>query len=310
MGRRGVVPRRQDARRRAGLRHDERQAAVVVHEVEPELAAAQRRREEPQRRPVLAAVLGLPIRALGHGRPHRAERRRQRRVADGQRVGGRPEAQHHLGRPGARQIGGAEVAAHRVDLRPLPLVLVERLEGGVGVGREAQFHGAHRQQRVAQLRPGHPQGTDVNGVDGVDAALDEGALAPVDHLQAAPDLARQRAGLEPRPQERIAELRPAADALPDRVRQGRARAVALLVLDVVEREGADEAADVVVADLELAGDLRGVGEQPLLVVQVAIVTVHREGRASGRQANQALVGVRQAEAHAVGDRVVPVPLEG
>ena len=101
-----------------------------------------------------------------------------------------------------------------------------------------------------------------------------------------------------------------ADAVLRVVRQRRAGPVAVLVGDVVEGEAADEAADVLVAELELAGDLRGVGEQPLLVVLVAVVAVDREGGPAGGDADDALVGIGHPEPEAVGQRVVPVPLEG
>ena len=187
----------------------QRQAAVVVQEVEAELGAAERRSNRPERDAVLPVVAGLHVvGALRDGGAHRAVGGRQRRVTDGDRVGHRAEAEHDLRRPGAGQVARAEVAADRVDLGLLPGVLVEGLDRRVGRRLDAELDGAHRQQGVAQLGAGHAQDADVDGIDGVDAALDEGALAPVDHLPAGAD---------------FTGMRPASESVPQRRRRGTRR---------------------------------------------------------------------------------------
>ena len=231
-------------------------------------------------------------------------------MTDRHRVGHGAEAEHDFRRARPREVGRAEVAAHRVDLRLLPGVLVEGLERRVGGRLDAELDGAHRQQGVAQLGAGHAQDADVDRIDGVDAALDEGALAPVDHLPAAADFPGARPGLEAPPQEGVAELRAGADAVLRLVGQRRAGPVAVLVGEVVEGEAADKAAHrLLVAELELARDLRGVREQPLLVVLVAVVAVDRERRAAGGDADDALVGVGDPEPEAIRERIAPAPLE-
>ena len=229
--------------------------------------------------------------------------------ADRNRVRRRPEAEHHLRRAAARQIGRAEVAPDRVDLRLLPGELVEGLDRRAARRLEAQLDGADRQVRLAQLRPGHAQRAHVDRVDGVDAALDEGALAPVDHLPARAQLARQAAELEAPVQESVAQLDAGADAAFGGARERRALAVGRLVLVVVEAEAAHEAADALVAPLDLARQLHGVRVDPGVVVLDAVVAVDREGRAAGGEADQALVRVVEPVAQAVADRVAPAPLE-
>ena len=289
----------------------QRQTAVVVQEVEAELRVAERRGEPAERHAVLPVVAGLEVlAALRHGGADRAVRGRQRRMTDGHRVGHGAEAEHDFRRARPREIGRAEVAADRVDLGLFPGVLVEGFERRVRGRLDAELDGAHRQQGVAQFGAGHAQDADIDRVDGVDAALDERALAPVDHLPAAADFPGTRPGLEAPPQEGVPEFRAGANAVLGGVGQRRAGPVAVLIDEIIEGEAADEAADqLFVAELELARDLRGVREQPLLVVLVAVVAIDRECRPAGGDADDALVGIGDPEPEAIRQRIAPAPLE-
>jgi len=67
-----VVPAHENAGLRAGRRHDDGYAAVVIDEVEAELGSAEGRRDEPEGGSVLTAVLGLAVGAARHGHADRA----------------------------------------------------------------------------------------------------------------------------------------------------------------------------------------------------------------------------------------------
>jgi hypothetical protein len=99
------------------------------------------------------------------------------------------------------------------------------------------------------------------------------------------------AELEPPPDEGVADLGAAADAVLGGVGESGVRARSCrLVLVVVEGEGAHERAEVPCSELELARPLDGVAEDALVVVLVAVVAVDREGAAAGGQPDDAAGG--------------------
>ena len=262
--------------------------------------------EPAQRGAVLAARAGV---AAGGARYNCAHRVARNPGADRQRVRRRTEAEQDLLRTFSSQVGSRIVASHRIDLGLLPVVLIVDLERCV-VGRlEAEQRRAHRQQRIAQLRAGNAKNGDVDRIDRVDPSLNEGALAPVQHLPADPDLRRLTPEVELVPGEGVTNLGPAADAPQRIVRQRRAGAILVLVLVVVEGERAGEGAEVLVADLEFAAPLRRVAGDALLVVQVAIVTVDRIGGTSRRPADDRRVRVADAPEQTIGEGIVPAPAE-
>src|SRR5690606_5161091 len=100
------------------------------------------------------------------------------------RLRGGAEAQHHVAAARRGEVVGAEIGAGGVDLDFLELEHVQRLDRDVvGDVDRAPDH-VDRQERFLQLGAGHAQGGQVDRVDDVDAVLDEGALAPADHLPA------------------------------------------------------------------------------------------------------------------------------
>ncbi|MCY1523343.1 hypothetical protein D9M68_582380 [compost metagenome] len=85
-----------------------------------------------------------------------------------------------------RREEGAATRQHRLA----PLQLVEGFQGQVVGDAEVRIEHVGRQEGLLELGAGAHQGGDVEGVDLVDPALEEQALAPVDHLPAAAQVQR------------------------------------------------------------------------------------------------------------------------
>src|SRR3546814_15097082 len=78
----------------------------------------------------------------------------------------------------------SEKRTRRIDLDVLELEHVQRFKRKIFVEAERGEQHVDRQERFLQLGAGHAQTRLIDGVDDVDAALDEGALAPAHHLPA------------------------------------------------------------------------------------------------------------------------------
>jgi hypothetical protein len=127
---------------------------------------------------------------------------------------------------------------------------------------------------------------DVDRIDRVDAALDERAFAPAEHLLAEAHRALLVVDRELGPDERIEEAELLADLILGQIRQ----LVVAGVFEIVEVAGAEEAAEVLaVIERKLGRGLDRVAEQvAVIVVQIAVVVVCGE-----RALRRALNGIRR-----------------
>ena len=98
------------------------------------------------------------------------------------------KSEHHAGAAYPGKIAGAEVRTGRIDFRVLPVIQVETLYGEVLGQTDGQVCHAFGQQRFAQFGTRDSQGADIDRIDGVDAVLYEGALAPADQLLSQAEL--------------------------------------------------------------------------------------------------------------------------
>ena len=282
----------------------------MVQEMEAELGIPQRLGEVAQRDSPLAGVVRLAVilaecvqkpgvrpdaeRCEGVG----LWRQAQARIAEELCAG---DGNHRPLCPRPHVVGDREVAAHRVDPGLLPLDLVEALDGE-HVGRRHRGRGhPHRHQRLAQLRARQPELAHVEGVDGVDPVLDEGALAPVEHVLAEPEVDGRVAGIERSGHVEIEHLEVLRHPILRVGVQVGALPRPVLVLEVDEPGHAGEGPEAAGADVEVAGELGGVADQAAVVVEVAVVVV-----GLGRQLGIAL---GDAVGQAVGDRRIQAPLD-
>ena len=304
--------------RRPGVRADDRQTAVVVHVVEAELGAVQLLGEITERDPPLARVVRFAVRTARRDEEVRIRRSEGgegtgdgRGAEDGEGVALHGEAHvaqvqvgerdHRLLRARAGVVGDREVAAHRIDLGRLPVELVEPLHGQEVGRRHRQRHQPDREERLAELRAREPQLAHVEGVYGVDAVRDEGALAPVEDVLSEPDVDGRVAGVERGGDVGVEHLEVPAHPILRRVAQGGAFPPPVLVLVVDETGGPEERAEAADADVEVGRELRCVADHAAVVVEVAVVAVG--------VVRELGVALRDAEGHAVRDRGIEAPLE-
>ena len=155
------------------------------------------------------------------------------------------------------------------------------------------------EQRLAQLRTRQPELAHVERVDGVDAVGDEGALPPVQHVLAEPEIDGRAARLERDGDVGVEHADVAPHPLLGLVAQLGALQLAVPVLVVDEARGPDERAEPVGPEVDIGGELGRVGDDAAVVVEIAVVAVGLAG--------QRPVALPDAEGHALGDRGVDAP---
>ena len=304
--RRGRPGRVAEAGLRAGDAVQGGQPAMVADVVEAELHAAhQVFREIPQGDAVLAAVVRVavvrqhPGNEVEVGDELPAERR-----PVGAEVGPGAEAQHDEPAVPDREVVRRVVASDRVGDDPLPLVLVVRLDAQVLGRGDVEVGHALGQEGFLELGARQPELRHVERVRQVDAALDERALAPADHLVADAELRRHVAQVETGVGEGVQQAR----VLLDQPFGARAEVGALgaVGLEVVEAGAAHEDAVVVlVGQLDLGDRLHDVREQPRVVVEVAVVDVGAAPATAVRVGDDPAVPALHAPLRAVADGRVP-----
>ena len=155
---------------------------MVVDEVEPELGALAEVRQEPaQRSAILAAVRRLGRGPARHGLEVFDERTAERSEV-GALVGERAESQEDLFAAARHEVVAGEISADGLRLRRIPVKEADRLGRQVVGEPEGNLEHLLRQVGLAKFRARHAQRRHVEMVDrGIDATLDERALAPVHH---------------------------------------------------------------------------------------------------------------------------------
>ena len=283
---------------RNGLARKQRQAAVVVQEVEAEIGVAEALGEPAQGDAPLAVVACVAVRQARHrvaageslqraqaqvgiaeaGTERRLQAGRgvQLGVADRLRRGA--EAKHHVGTARRTEIVRAEIGAGRIDFDLFELEHVQGFDREVVGEAEGAPQHVDRHEGFFQLGAGDAQLRHVDRIDDVDAVLDEGALAPADGLAADAEAALVIADLEVVIDEGIEQAEVGTDLLLRRFGQ----VVATVVLEVVEVGGAHEGAPVAILQAQLGSDLERIRERVALVVlQVAVVAIDREAARRG-----------------------------
>ena len=214
-----------DARLGAGLTGDQRQAAVIVQEEQAELRAVVEARRVVLEVEAVLAVVGRLLRGKAvHGLEVGDERPAERTEVHAL-VGERTEAEHHFAAARGREIVVAEIGAGRFRHRRVPVGDVDSLRRQVVVELDAEVDHLLRQEGFLQLRARHAQRRDVEMVDGVDAVLDERALAPAHDLAAETQFGGHAAEVELGVHERVEQARVAHDEVFGPVRQRRALGV-------------------------------------------------------------------------------------
>ncbi len=315
---RGRDHRRQGADRiaeagdRAGAAADERQLAVVVDVVEAELGARGEFRQEPaQRRAVLALVVRVDGRPARHGLEVGDQRAAERPEVHAM-VGERAEAEDHLLAAARHEVVAGEIGPDGFRLRAVPVEDADDLAGHVLAERVGELEDFLRQVGLAQLGARHAQRRHVEVVDRVvDAALDEGALAPVHDLAAGADLKLVAREVPAAVDEGVEQARVGAREVLAGLGDRRALGVVIFDLVVVERRAAHEQAVGVAVHRELGHQLERARGAVHVVVQVAVVDVRRAPGAAVRGSDQARVALLVAPQLAVGNRrvegAVPAP---
>ena len=138
-------------------------------------------------------------------------------------------------------------------------------------------------------------------VHGVDTVGNEGALAPVEHVAAEPRVDDLVANVEGSGDVGVEHLEVLAYQLLRRVAQRGALSRPAFVLEVDESGGPDKHAEIAAADIEVGGELRRIGDDAPVVVEIAVVAVGVGGQLG--------VPILDANRHAVGDRGAQAPLE-
>ena len=301
-----------DTVRCPGLRSDSRKPTVIVDVVDAELRIVQLLGEVPQCEPPLAGVVGCAVGAARYVHevgirldtewPIEIFLTRYTHVP--QFDAGNPESgvcDHRPVRTRPDVVGTREVAAHRIDLRLLPVELVESFHRqDVGRGHR-QRRQPDRKQRLAQLRARLPQLAHVERVDGVNAVGDEGALTPVEHVPAEPHVDDCFSDVPRSGDVGVEHVEVPAYLVLRRLAQPGAFPASVLVLEVDESGGPDERAEVAGADVEVGGELRSVADDASVVVEIAVVAVGVGGQSGG--------AVLDPKHHAVRDRGIQAPLE-
>ena len=208
---------------------------------------------------------------------------------------------HRLPRPRPHVVGAGEVASDRIDLRLLPLELVEAFHRqSVGRG-DRHRREPDRKQRFAQLRARQPELAHVEVVDGVDAVRNEGALAPVEHVPAEARIDNCVACVERPGEVGVEHFDILAHAILRRVAQRCTYPGPVLVLEVDESGGPDERAEVAGAYVEVRREFRSVADDAAAVVEIAVIAVGVGGQFG--------VALLDADGHAVRERGVQASLE-
>ncbi|MNC20909.1 hypothetical protein D3C75_688760 [compost metagenome] len=163
---------------------------MVVRRVSTKLGV-QRRHVPAQRNAPLPAVAGILVAAARYahafaGEVHTERRKPRHGCGVAEQFGAHVEAIAPIG----QKVVVRKERATVVELGLFPVQLIETVDRqrfGEVLGEVEQVH---RHQRVLHFRAGAAQGRQVEGVDDVQSALDEGALTPVDHLLAQPERTR------------------------------------------------------------------------------------------------------------------------
>jgi hypothetical protein len=301
----GRAPGVGDAGARAGAAGDQRQPAVVVHEVQAELSAVVEVLGE-----VLHGKAALPaLRRRAVGRATHAleiaDQRSAERPEIDALVGKRAEAEHDLVAARHGEIIRRKVAARGLGDGRVPVEHVDRLRAPPLVELQREVDHLLRQEPLLEFGTGHAQRRHVEVVEHAEPVLDERALAPAHGLAPETHFRRHAAEIEARIGEGIQQPGVALDEVFGCIGQAGALAIALVDIHVVQPGRTHERAVVAVIDRQLGDRLERAAVHARGVVGIAVVDVRRAAATAVRDRDQVAVARLDAPRLAVGQRGVP-----
>ncbi len=198
----------------------------------------------------------------------------------------------------ASGVGGAEESAAGIQLGLLPAELPESLHRYAARQTDGREHGRRRHERLLQFRARRANGGHVDRQEGVDAALNEEAFAPVHDLLADANIQRHARDVEISVNESIENIEASAAEIARlvaarRIDEGTAAEPVVPCTEffihpvIVERLGADECAVIPPLEIEVGRDLDACGVRiPLIGIDVAVIVIDaHSGAVSGRTAS-------------------------